>query len=86
MNLAPFNYLIVSCESCATLLVLPYNILVRQNINRLHQHKHKFEDKAICKFLIVCQDFGRQTLKGHGTQINPTQQNKIQHKRKRSNE
>lgn len=50
------------------------NILVRQDINRLHQqHKHKFEDKAISKFLIVCQDFGRKTLKGHGH--NPTQHN-----------
>ena len=42
-------------------------------MNRLHQHKHKFEDKAISKFLIVCQEFGRQTLKGHGH--NPSQPN-----------
>ena len=65
--------------------VLPYNILVRQNINRLHQHKHKFEDKAISKYLIVCQDFWKTNTQGPWTQ-NPTQHNKIQHKRERSNE
>lgn len=76
MNLAPFNYLIVSCESCATLLVLPYNILVRQNINRLHQHKHKFEDSHLQVFNCLPR-FWKTNTQGswHTNQPNPTQQN-----------